>query len=93
MNAFGQGSRIKHTEYYQPPSLSRQNLNRAMGEQMLSRKYHYLGTQLPIDQLLMFYYGHPGFMINNMLVILAVQVFVLTSTSISPTSGFNVPDP
>jgi 1,3-beta-glucan synthase len=49
---------------------------------MLSREHYYLGTQLPIDRFLMFYYGHPGFMINNMLVILAVQVFVLTSMQI-----------
>ncbi|KAF8914288.1 1,3-beta-glucan synthase component-domain-containing protein [Gymnopilus junonius] len=49
-----------------------------MGEQLLSREYYYLGTQLPIDQFLMFYYGHPGFHINNMLVILSVQLFILT---------------
>jgi 1,3-beta-glucan synthase len=36
-----------------------------MGEQMLSREYYYLGTQLPIDRFLTFYYGHPGFHINN----------------------------
>ena len=52
-----------------------------MGEQMLSREYYYLGTQLPIDRFLTFYYGHPGFQLNNMLVILSVQVFVLTSES------------
>lgn len=28
-----------------------------MGEQMLSREYYYLGTQLPIDRFLTFYYG------------------------------------
>ena len=58
-----------------------------MGEQMLSREYYYLGTQLPIDRFLTFYYGHPGFMINNILVILAVQVFVLTSTHFPYTSS------
>lgn len=31
-----------------------------MGEQMLSREYYYLGTQLPMDRFLTFYYGHPG---------------------------------
>jgi len=50
-----------------------------MGEQMLSCEYYYLGTQLPIDHFLTFYYGHPGFQVNNMLVILSVQVFVVTS--------------
>ncbi|KAG8757656.1 1,3-beta-D-glucan synthase [Ceratobasidium sp. 428] len=49
-----------------------------MAEQMLSREYYYLGTQLPIDRFLSFYYGHPGFHINNILVILSVQVFILT---------------
>ncbi|KAF8878094.1 1,3-beta-glucan synthase [Infundibulicybe gibba] len=49
-----------------------------MGEQMLSREYYYLGTQLPIDRFLTFYYGHPGFQINNMLVILSVQIFIVT---------------
>lgn len=52
-----------------------------MGEQMLSRECYYLGTQLPIDRFLTFYYGHPGFHIKNMLVILAVQGFFVTSAS------------
>ena len=56
-------------------------ISMVMGEQMLSREYYYLGTQLPIDRFLTFYYGHPGFQINNMMVILSVQVFVLTSKS------------
>jgi hypothetical protein len=50
-----------------------------MGEQMLSGEYYYLGTQLPIDRSLTFYYAHPGFRINNILIILSVQVFVVTS--------------
>jgi len=84
MNAFGRGGRIKHIEYYQCGKgrdlgfgtiLNFQTkLGTGMGEQMLSREYHYLGTQLPIVRFLTFYYGQPGFMINNMLVILAVQV-------------------
>lgn len=56
-----------------------------MGEQMLSREYYYLGTQLPMDRFLTFYYGHPGFHINNILVIVAVQIFIVTRTwSCSP---------
>ncbi|KAI0826038.1 1,3-beta-glucan synthase [Irpex lacteus] len=88
MTAFGRGGRIKHTEYYQCGKgrdlgfgtiLNFQTkIGTGMGEQMLSREYYYLGTQLPIDRFLTFYYGHPGFHINNMLVILSVQVFVLT---------------
>ncbi|KAG6884155.1 1,3-beta-D-glucan synthase [Termitomyces sp. T159_Od127] len=88
MNAFGRGARIKHTEYYQCGKgrdlgfgtiLNFQTkIGTGMGEQMLSREYYYLGTQLPIDRFLTFYYGHPGFHINNMLVILSVQIFIVT---------------
>ena len=89
MNAFGRGGRIKHTEYYQCGKgrdlgfgtiLNFQTkIGTGMGEQMLSREYYYLGTQLPIDRFLTFYYGHPGFHIHNMLVILSVQIFIVTS--------------
>ncbi|EIW79670.1 glycosyltransferase family 48 protein [Coniophora puteana RWD-64-598 SS2] len=87
MNAFGRGARIKHTEYFQCGKgrdlgfgtiLNFQTkIGTGMGEQMLSREYYYLGTQLPIDRFLTFYYAHPGFHINNMLIILAVQLFIL----------------
>lgn len=86
MNAFGRGGKIKHTEYYQCGKgrdlgfgtiLNFQTkIGTGMGEQMLSREYYYLGTQLPIDRFLTFYYGHPGFHINNILVILSVQLFM-----------------
>ncbi|GJJ14803.1 1,3-beta-D-glucan synthase [Clathrus columnatus] len=87
MTAFGRGGRIKHTEYYQCGKgrdlgfgtiLNFQTkIGTGMGEQMLSREYYYLGTQLPIDRFLTFYYGHPGFHINNVLVILSIQVFMV----------------
>src|SRR5208282_3555626 len=48
-----------------------------MGEQMLSREYYYLGTQLPLDRFLSFYYAHPGFHINNLFIILSVQMFMI----------------
>jgi 1,3-beta-glucan synthase len=85
MNAFGRGGRIKHTEYYQCGKgrdlgfgtiLNFQTkIGTGMGEQMLSREYYYLGTQLPMDRFLTFYFGHPGFHINNILVIFSVKVF------------------
>ncbi|KAJ7846048.1 1,3-beta-glucan synthase [Mycena olivaceomarginata] len=88
MNAFGRGGRIKHTEYFQCGKgrdlgfgtiLNFQTkIGTGMGEQMLSREYYYLGTQLPIDRFLTFYYGHPGFHINNMLIIASVQLFIVT---------------
>jgi 1,3-beta-glucan synthase len=93
MNAFGRGGRIKHSEYYQCGKgrdlgfgtiLNFQTkIGMGMGEQMLSREYYYMGTQLPIDRFLTFYYGHPGFHINNILVIYSIQVFMVTSWSSS----------
>jgi 1,3-beta-glucan synthase len=101
MNAFGRGGRIKHTEYYQCGKGRdlgfgtilnfTTKIGTGMGEQMLSREYYYLGTQLPIDRFLTFYYGHPGFHINNMLVILSVQVFVVTMVFIGTlTSSLSI---
>ena len=87
MTAFGRGGRIKHSEYYQCGKgrdlgfgtiLNFQTkIGTGMGEQMLSREYYYLGTQLPVDRFLTFYYGHPGFHINNILVMMSVQIFML----------------
>lgn len=89
MTAFGRGGRIKHSEYYQCGKgrdlgfgtiLNFQmKIGMGMGEQMLSREYYYLGSQLPIDRFLTFYYGHPGFHINNILVIKSVQIFIVVS--------------
>lgn len=97
MNAFGRGGRIKHSEYYQCGKgrdlgfgtiLNFQTkIGMGMGEQMLSREYYYLGTQLPIDRFLTFYYGHPGFHINNILVIYSIQVFMVTSKSSCPLTA------
>lgn len=88
MTAISRGGRIKHSEYYQCGKgrdlgfgtiLNFQTkLGTGMGEQMLSREYYYLGTQLPIDRFLTFYYGHPGFHINNILVIYSIQTFMIT---------------
>ncbi|GAA5865846.1 hypothetical protein JCM3774_003116 [Rhodotorula dairenensis] len=90
MLANERGGKIKHTEYYQCGKgrdlgfgtiLNFQTkVSSGMGEQMLSREYYYLGTQLPMDRFLTFYYGHPGFHINNLLVILSVQLFMYTLT-------------
>lgn len=91
MNAFGRGGRIKHSEYYQCGKgrdlgfgtiLNFQTkIGAGMGEQQLAREYYYLGTQLPIDRFLTFYYAHPGFHMNNIFVIYSIQVFMVTRTS------------
>ncbi|EMD38542.1 glycosyltransferase family 48 protein [Gelatoporia subvermispora B] len=88
MTAIGRGGRIKHSEYYQCGKgrdlgfgtiLNFQTkLGTGMGEQMLSREYYYLGTQLPLDRFLTFYYGHPGFHINNIMVMYSIQIFMVT---------------
>ena len=86
MNAILRGGRIKHCEYYQCGKGRdlgfgtilnfTTKIGTGMGEQMLSREYYYLGTQLPLDRFLSFYYAHPGFHINNMFVMLSVQLFM-----------------
>ncbi|GAA5921599.1 hypothetical protein JCM1841_000147 [Sporobolomyces salmonicolor] len=88
MLANERGGKIKHTEYYQCGKGRdlgfgtilnfTTKVSSGMGEQMLSREYYYLGTQLPMDRFLTFYYGHPGFHVNNILVILSVQLFMYT---------------
>ncbi|PWN32431.1 putative 1,3-beta-D-glucan synthase subunit [Meira miltonrushii] len=101
MTAFGRGGRIKHCEYYQCGKGRdlgfgtilnfTTKLGNGMGEQMLSREYYYLGTQLPVDRFLTFYYGHPGFHINNILVIMSVQLFMFAMVFIGTlNSSLNI---
>ncbi|CAG8460282.1 2146_t:CDS:2 [Acaulospora colombiana] len=86
INAFSRGGRIKHAEYYQCGKGRdlgfgsilhfTTKIGTGMGEQMLSREYYYLGTQLPLDRFLTFYYAHPGFHVNNIFIMLSIQLFV-----------------
>jgi 1,3-beta-glucan synthase len=86
MNALLRGGRIKHCEYYQCGKGRdlgfgsvlnfTTKIGTGMGEQMLSREYYYIGTQLPLDRFLSFYFAHPGFHINNMFIMLSVQCFM-----------------
>ncbi|KAI1332215.1 1,3-beta-glucan synthase component FKS1 [Xylariaceae sp. FL0255] len=92
MNAMLRGGRIKHCEYYQCGKGRdlgfgsilnfTTKIGTGMGEQLLSREYYYLGTQLPLDRFLSFYYAHAGFHIQNILIILSVQIFMLVSINI-----------
>ncbi|KAJ2896588.1 beta-glucan synthase component gls1 [Zalerion maritima] len=87
MTAILRGGRIKHCEYYQCGKGRdlgfgsilnfTTKIGTGMGEQMLSREYYYLGTQLPLDRFLSFYYAHPGFHLNNMFIMLSVQMFMI----------------
>ncbi|KAK5662606.1 hypothetical protein OQA88_8520 [Cercophora sp. LCS_1] len=93
MNALLRGGRIKHCEYYQCGKGRdlgfgsilnfTTKIGTGMGEQMLSREYYYLGTQLPLDRFLSFYYAHPGFHLNNMFIMLSVQLFMISLLNLS----------
>lgn len=97
INAFARGGRIKHSEYFQCGK-GRDlgfgsilnfvtKIGTGMGEQMLSREYYYLGSQLPLDRFLTFYYGHPGFHVNNVCIMMAIQVFMLVMMYIGAISS------
>ncbi|RSM07000.1 1,3-beta-glucan synthase component FKS1 [Fusarium ambrosium] len=88
MNAIMRGGRIKHCEFYQCGK-GRDlgfgsilnfvtKIGTGMGEQMLSREYFYLGTKLPLDRFLSFYYAHPGFHINNIFIMASVYMFLIS---------------
>ncbi|KAJ3410387.1 1,3-beta-D-glucan synthase [Chytridiales sp. JEL 0842] len=87
MNTLQRGGRIKHTEYMQCgkgrdlgfSSILKfvAKIGAGMGEQILSREHYYLGSQLPLDRLLTFYYGHPGFHINNVFIMFSLQLMML----------------
>ena len=54
-----------------------------MGEQMLSREYFYMGTQLPLDRFLSFYYAHSGFHLNNLFIMLSIHLFLLVGANLA----------
>ncbi|KAH3679853.1 hypothetical protein WICMUC_000596 [Wickerhamomyces mucosus] len=93
MTAVCRGGRIKHSEYFQCGKGRdlgfgsilnfTTKIGAGMGEQMLSREYYYLGTQLPLDRFLSFYYAHAGFHVNNLFIQLSLQVFVLTLANLN----------
>lgn len=93
MNAILRGGRIKHCEYIQCGKGRdlgfgsilnfTTKIGAGMGEQMLSREYFYLGTQLPLDRFLSFYYAHPGFHLNNVFIMLSIKLFLLTGINLA----------
>lgn len=97
MTALIRGGRIKHCEYYQCGKGRdlgfgsilnfTTKIGTGMGEQMLSREYYYLGTQLPLDRFLSFYYAHPGFHLNNMFIMVSVQLFMLCLINLGALSN------
>ena len=101
MNAVLRGGRIKHCEYYQCGKGRdlgfgsilnfTTKIGTGMGEQMLSREYYYLGTQLPLDRFLSFYYAHPGFHINNIFIMLSIQMFMISLLNIGALKHETIP--
>ncbi|OJD19740.1 1,3-beta-glucan synthase component FKS1 [Emergomyces pasteurianus Ep9510] len=101
MNALLRGGRIKHCEYYQCGKGRdlgfgsvlnfTTKIGTGMGEQMLSREYYYLGTQLPLDRFLSFYYAHPGFHINNLFIMLSVQMFMICLMNLGALRNETIP--
>ncbi|ODV76843.1 glycosyltransferase family 48 protein [Suhomyces tanzawaensis NRRL Y-17324] len=87
MTVICRGGRIKHCDYYQCGKGRdlgfgtilnfTAKIGAGMGEQILSREHYYLGTSLPIDRFLTFYYAHPGFHINNVFIMLSIQLFMI----------------
>ncbi|PMD40899.1 glycosyltransferase family 48 protein [Hyaloscypha variabilis F] len=101
MTAVIRGGRIKHSEYFQCGkgrdlgfgSIMNfiTKIGTGMGEQMLSREYYYLGTQLPLDRFLSFYYAHAGFHINNIFIMLSIQLFLITLINIGSLRNQVIP--
>lgn len=101
MMAITRGGRIKHSEYYQCGKgrdlgfASVLNfttkIGTGMGEQLLSREYYYLGTQLQLDRFLSFYYAHPGFHVNNMFIMVSVQLFMICLLNIGAFHHETIP--
>lgn len=96
MTAMCRGGRIKHCDYYQcgkgrdlgfnTVSNFTVKIGAGMGEQMLSREHYYLGTSLPIDRFLSFYYAHAGFHINNLFISLSALLFMLVLLNLGSLS-------
>ncbi|KAI0836806.1 glycosyltransferase family 48 protein [Hypoxylon sp. FL0890] len=101
MTALLRGGRIKHCEYYQCGKGRdlgfgsilnfTTKIGTGMGEQMLSREYYYLGTQLPLDRFLSFYYAHAGFHLNNIFIMLSVEMFMIVLINIGSLRNQTIP--
>ncbi len=101
MTAVLRGGRIKHCEYYQCGKGRdlgfgsilnfTTKIGTGMGEQMLSREYYYLGTQLPLDRFLSFYYAHAGFHLNNIFIMLSVHMFMIVCINLGALRNETIP--
>ncbi|AGO10043.1 AaceriAAR053Wp [[Ashbya] aceris (nom. inval.)] len=93
MSSILRGGRIKHCEYTQCGKGRdlgfgsilnfATKISAGMGEQILSREYFYLCSNLPLDRFLSFYYAHPGYYLNNVSIILSITLFMILILSIA----------
>lgn len=100
MNAMMRGGRIKHCEYFQCGKGRdlgfgsilnfTTKIGSGMSEQLLSREYFHLGTQLPLDRYLSFFYAHPGFHLNNVFILTSVKLFMLFGIHLAALSNDSV---
>ncbi|KAJ3108687.1 hypothetical protein HK100_003400, partial [Physocladia obscura] len=91
------GGKNLHCEYTQVGKGKDLGLNSVMGyfsklamgmsEQVLSREQYRLGTTLPFDRLLTFYFANPGFITSNVFAMLSLQMFTLFFVCISSLSN------
>ena len=89
MNAILRGGKIGHVEYYQCGKGRDLGLvsilgfvskiGSGMGEQMLSREQFSMCLHLPIDYLWTFYFAHAGFHMNNLLSLVSIRIFLMSS--------------
>ncbi|TPX39174.1 1,3-beta-glucan synthase [Synchytrium endobioticum] len=96
MMALQRGGRIKHTEYLQCgkgrdlgfASILKfvAKIGGGMAEQLLSREHYYLGTRLPVHRLFTFFYAHTGFHINNVMIMLSIQLFLIFMSCLAALS-------
>lgn len=100
MTALMRGGIIKHSEYMQCGKGRDLGLTSilnfitkigaGMGEQIISREYYFLGTQLPLDRFLSFYYAHAGFHLNNVCIILSIQMFLLVGINLAALTSESI---
>ncbi|KAI8840564.1 1,3-beta-glucan synthase component-domain-containing protein [Chytridium lagenaria] len=103
MMVFMRGGVNKHAEYMQVGKGKDLGINSVMGyfsklamgmsEQILSREQYRIGTALPLDRVLTFFFANPGFVISNVLAMVSLQTFILFLVCIAALSNNLIPCP
>ncbi|KAJ3194115.1 1,3-beta-D-glucan synthase [Irineochytrium annulatum] len=87
MMVFMRGGVNKHAEYMQVGKGKDLGVNSVMGyfsklamgmsEQIMSREQHRIGSALPFDRLMTFFFANPGYVLSNVMAMASLQTFVL----------------